>query len=135
MTLHTVPAVLAGAGALVLALGGVETVPDGELDALGIHDVGLPDHVIAEVGGNVVVGQARQVGTFQTQHQGTVLEEGLLYGGGKVEIDVGETDVLGISPAVSLSAQFQLPAAFQAQGVEHLGHEQGLVVEGGLTHA
>ena len=120
MTLHTILAVLAGTGALVLALGRVEAVADRELDALCIHDVGLPDLVVAEVGDNVVVGQARQVGTFQTQHQGTVLEEGLLYGGGKVEIDVGETDVLGISPAVRLSAQLQLPAAFQAQGVEQL---------------
>ena len=93
----------AGAGAAVFALGGVEVVAEGELDSLGIHVVGLPDSVAAEIGVDVIVGETGEVAAFEAQHQRAVLQQAPLDGGGEVEIDIGKEDVLSVAFAVQLT--------------------------------
>ena len=59
--LHSGFLVFAGTGTFVLALGCVEVVADGDFHFLGVQDVGLPEIVIAKVGGDIVVAQSGQI--------------------------------------------------------------------------
>ena len=67
--LHSGPAVSAGAGAAVLALGGVEAVTDREFNLLHIQQVGLHDGMAAEVGIGAEKCVARKVCSFKAQNK------------------------------------------------------------------
>ena len=72
-------------------------VAEGELDLLGVHQVGLDDAVAAAVDIDIPIGLADQVAAFEAEDQRAVLEEGLLDGSGDVAGIVIEIDVLRAS--------------------------------------
>ena len=89
----------------------------------------------AEVGSHVVAGQAEQVGAFQAQHQGAVLEEGLLDGGAEVAVHVVHVQVALVALRLDRGAELELPAAFDGEAVIQLRDEDGLAVELRLADA
>ncbi len=131
--LHSAPAVLAGSGAAVFALGGVESVADREHDALGVHEVCLDESMAAEIGENVHHGRAQEVFAGEAQDEGPVLQQGLLDGGRHVGVDVLDQERLRIALGLDHAAEFELPAAIGGEGIEQLREADGPPVE--LRHA
>ena len=58
---HSTLHISSGAGSLILALGGVEIVSDGELQPLGVHAVGLLYDMASAVGHHIVSAETGEV--------------------------------------------------------------------------
>lgn len=73
--LHSVLGILAGTGAFVFAVGGVEPVGDAELHARVVAVVALADHTVAVIGFVVVDAAVEDVIPGEADVQGIVLKE------------------------------------------------------------